>query len=987
LTSSRGSSKVFFRSLENNSRSSCKKVDLSWLRNSFSEPSASLFKCNSLSREKRPFEERGTSRTSRKNAGKEGDCESSSFRTPQSSLLFKHFSSSEMGRGLETNHKPFSAEFECRSPAFQNGNDTFCYEGSTSRRLGSFPRSVRRLLPHSNSSKILQVPKVCSFSNKSLPVCSTPFWPLYSPSCIHQSSRSSSFLHSESRSVSSCLSGRLVDSSSRAICTTPANSNDPRSTSRSRLDSKHEEIIPSTLSGIRISRSKVSNQGGSSTTSFSPYSKSITQDTRSSKPENSYTQASHGITGSLQFYGSNCKPRTITHETNPTFHVKVRPTSHELGSAISSIQRIDKTSSNMGESKLAVSGSSSPTTFTQPKTVYRQLSNRLGSTSRRQLNQWELDTEGISSSYKLARDESSFVSNKSLQTDFAQKDCSITNRQFISSSLPESPRRNKVDRVVQVDLGDFSFLPEKRNCSSSSPHSFEEKCISGFTLSQKTNSIGMVTESSGIQVSSNFVSNPINRLVCDTNEYTDSEIHFSVPRRPSNSSRRSVRTMELSSTDVCFPSSASHRSSTKENQKARSKSTPNSTLLAKAKLVHRSIRVDNMSHNRIAKNAKPSVTRSVNSSKPKSIPSSRLACIRSRYRKRGYSTACAEVMSKVLRQSTNELYDRRWKMYESWCLQRSLDPFKANGPQLARFLLYLFEVKKLKPVTIRGFRASIYTVLKAKAPLSRTLQDDLTTIMRAFYQKSPVVRQQLPKWDLGLVLHVFRSAPFEPLSKATLENLTYKCIFLVALASAQRCSELAALRRDPAHFKRSLDWTYVTLYPDPQFRAKTQSFSHLPQPIIIKSLSQVVSKDSSDYLNCPVRALRYYLDRTNSQEFLKDRVKLFLAMNSNKEITSRLIGIYIRKAVETAYKCSPDKDILKMFNVRPHSLRRLASSLAAFSNVALKDILHACNWRSQTVFTDYYLRSCASFADGKYELGHLAVAGALVNPGSGQGKS
>ena len=47
-----------------------------------------------------------------------------------------------------------------------------------------------------------------------------------------------------------------------------------------------------------------------------------------------------------------------------------------------------------------------------------------------------------------------------------------------------------------------------------------------------------------------------------------------------------------------------------------------------------------------------------------------------------------------------------------------------------------------------------------------------------------------PSWDLDKVLKLLRGPPFEPLDSIDLKHLTQKCLFLVALATAKRVSEL-----------------------------------------------------------------------------------------------------------------------------------------------------------------------------------------------------
>ena len=100
--------------------------------------------------------------------------------------------------------------------------------------------------------------------------------------------------------------------------------------------------------------------------------------------------------------------------------------------------------------------------------------------------------------------------------------------------------------------------------------------------------------------------------------------------------------------------------------------------------------------------------------------------------------------------------------------------------------------------------------------------------------------------------------------------LTWKTVFLVALVSARRVSCLHALSLEPDPQQSDLPGslrfgghkTDVTIFTNPAFIAKNQRLESNP-PVIIKSLrSFIASQEEPDNKLCPVRALLYYLKRT-----------------------------------------------------------------------------------------------------------------------------
>ena len=65
-------------------------------------------------------------------------------------------------------------------------------------------------------------------------------------------------------------------------------------------------------------------------------------------------------------------------------------------------------------------------------------------------------------------------------------------------------------------------------------------------------------------------------------------------------------------------------------------------------------------------------------------------------------------------------------------------------------------------------------------------------VLDSFHRDRPKGRRGIPSWNLSLVLHQLTKAPFEPLKEASLKHLTFKTVFLLALDSGKRRSEIHA---------------------------------------------------------------------------------------------------------------------------------------------------------------------------------------------------
>ena len=108
---------------------------------------------------------------------------------------------------------------------------------------------------------------------------------------------------------------------------------------------------------------------------------------------------------------------------------------------------------------------------------------------------------------------------------------------------------------------------------------------------------------------------------------------------------------------------------------------------------------------------------------------------------------------------------------------------------IADFLIYLFSEKKYQVSTIKGYRSMISNTLKFKTGNRIGSNPVFSELIRSFKLQRPVQRSLTPKWDLSWVLVCLQKAPYEPLHKASKLHVTIKIAFLLALATAKRCSK------------------------------------------------------------------------------------------------------------------------------------------------------------------------------------------------------
>ena len=189
--------------------------------------------------------------------------------------------------------------------------------------------------------------------------------------------------------------------------------------------------------------------------------------------------------------------------------------------------------------------------------------------------------------------------------------------------------------------------------------------------------------------------------------------------------------------------------------------------------------------------------------------------------------------------------------------------------QVSDFFMYLHQDLNRRPSTIDGYRTAIVDTLGPAGPhISKS--SDLNRLLASFHRDHPKSSRNLPKWNLSVVLKKLIKAPFEPMKVTDLKHLTLKTAFLLALASGKHRSEIHVWVANKV--SNLGQWEKVALFPSSDFIAKKQlarEGSQSVSPVTIPALTTIVDRQfKEDRTMCPVRALRYYLDRTCYTLFL-----------------------------------------------------------------------------------------------------------------------
>ncbi len=212
--------------------------------------------------------------------------------------------------------------------------------------------------------------------------------------------------------------------------------------------------------------------------------------------------------------------------------------------------------------------------------------------------------------------------------------------------------------------------------------------------------------------------------------------------------------------------------------------------------------------------------------------------------------------------STRRAYALKWNLFVEWCSSHREDPRRCSIRAVLSFLQQGLE-RRLSPSTLKVYVAAISAHHDPIEGRSVGKHDLVVRFLRGARRLNPPRPPSLPSWDLALVLRALQIAPFEPLQSVELKFLSMKTLLLTALASIKRVGDLQAFSVDESCLEFGPADSSATLRPRPGYVPKVPTTPFRDQVVNLQALP-LEEADPALALLCPVRALRQYVDRTQS---------------------------------------------------------------------------------------------------------------------------
>ncbi len=299
--------------------------------------------------------------------------------------------------------------------------------------------------------------------------------------------------------------------------------------------------------------------------------------------------------------------------------------------------------------------------------------------------------------------------------------------------------------------------------------------------------------------------------------------------------------------------------------------------------------------------------------------------------------------------STRHAYALKWNLFVEWCSSHREDPRRCPIRVVLSFLQQGLE-RRLSPSTLKVYVAAIAANHDPVEGKSVGKHDWVVRFLRGARRLNPPRPPSIPSWDLSLVLRALQHGPFEPLQTVEPKFLSMKTLLLLALASIKRVGDLHAFSVDDSCLQFGPADSQIILRPRPGYVPKVPTTPFRDQVVSLQALPPEEA-DPALALLCPVRALRHYVDRTQS---FRTSDQLFVChggRQKGKAVSKQRMAHWIVDAITLAYQA---QGVPCPFRLRAHSTRSVASSWALARGASLTDICRAAGWATPNTFARFY---------------------------------
>ncbi|KAJ1101564.1 hypothetical protein NDU88_006631 [Pleurodeles waltl] len=413
----------------------------------------------------------------------------------------------------------------------------------------------------------------------------------------------------------------------------------------------------------------------------------------------------------------------------------------------------------------------------------------------------------------------------------------------------------------------------------------------------------MASPSGGGASSLSQVGRALVRFVCFHRERTMSAVLRVVVSKAALAQRRFSSRVELWP-PLRLPAYPSSAQSSQENQVRPGPSYLSGSRLGSKSLVSRATEHVNQSSTQAASSGGSSVAAAGDGSQPEPVqpPPSIVEIERQHLTAFALPSEVCNVILAARRPSTKTVYACRWNKFVAWCTNKSVDPLSATRSEVLPFILSLAQQGSALG-TLKGYLSAMSAFLRLSDQPSLFKSPIVSRFLKGLTHLFPPTPFIMPQWDLKLVLTYLMCTPFEPMHNCPLRLLTFKTVFLVAITSARRVSELQALSSKPPYLSVHPD--KVLLHTRAFFLPKVVTPFHVGQSITLPTFYAPPHPSHEEerlHRLDPKRALAFYLNRTKDFRVDDQLFVGYVGVKKGKAVVGSWLCMYYFKVRNSMHR-------------------------------------------------------------------------------------
>uniref|UniRef100_A0A6I8SDM4 Core-binding (CB) domain-containing protein n=1 Tax=Xenopus tropicalis TaxID=8364 RepID=A0A6I8SDM4_XENTR len=866
-------------------------------------------------------------------------------RTPQiPGFLFQSIPGTKEGRILQTSPQLETTKPNGPKPKIQDGIRTISSSHHGTRDLHDDDRSTRRLLTHTNLPSVTQIPQICN-QQFTLPVHSTTLWAMYRTTNFYQGTCTSSSIPENPGSAHHTISGRPVNKSTHCTASNKGHQSVSSSPNTTRLVDQLPQKLPDAIPNDTISGPNFRLQDTKSLPN--PRQGQYISLDNSSLP-NQTQNLSRGLSTPPGSHGINPGGNTIRQISPQTTTAQLPEVLEQEPPELTT--RDPYYPDNQGQSSL-VDGEQQPPTRKELDNRYLASCNhrcqpqRMGGSVQKHHTPRNLVQRGKPITNQCARTPSNRSSTRELVNDPTSSGSPSTIRQCNCSSLHQQTRRHTQQIGYARGLQDTYLGRTHSTEHLSSLHTRGAELGSGLSEQNHNRPRGMVAQRRGFPTTPSQVGDAGDRHIGIKTQRKTTTLLCQNERSKGGVCGRTSNTMEIQD-GICIPATCHLTQGNQEIETVQHDHNTDSPGLAEQSVVFRSHQIVNCQAL-----AATTSTRSINSraNKAPQLADAPINCVALEtewWQQQGFSQNAINIFLRARKQSTDKTYHRVWRTLLNWCRHRDISWKDISTIQVVEFLTEGFQ-KGLGLRTLKTQISAITALTHLKWAENPTIQQFIRGVTRT----RPPLREPLATWNLPLVLSALQQPPFEPLSSCELKWLSFKVTFLIAITSAKRVSEMAALSSKEPWL--TLHHDKAVLRTSPGFLPKVVTERHMNQDIILPSFCPKPSNEKERLLHKldVVRALRIYLKRSADYRQSESLLISYSSTQKGKTVSKRTIARWLVETIHTAYD---RKNVPRPFAVKAHSTRAQSTSWALQNLATADQICRAATWVSPNTFIRFY---------------------------------